>query len=126
MNFDDNDITKISLCPYRFALESIVQEKTIFRSRFLIHHYMRIIIGYNVAKALAGNNFDSLIVKKKIIDEYNSVSDQFKLSEELEKTQLIASVFKDIKKKGKMFNSFLFLSKLYKQISNSSKKSKKP
>lgn len=98
MNFDDNDITKISLCPYRFALESIVQEKTIFRSRFLIHHYMRIIIGYNVAKALAGNNFDSLIVKKKIIDEYNSVSDQFKLSEELEKTQLIASVFKDIKK----------------------------
>ena len=91
------DLIKASICPYRYAIESLVQNKTIFRERFLIHHYMRSIILKNVLTKCEGTIFNEKIIHNIIIEEYDAVSDKFKLYDELEKLQLVASVFKDIK-----------------------------
>ena len=111
MEFSKLDKYKASICPYRFALETIVQNKTIFRERFLIHHYMRIIMTLNVVKRFEGQPFIDALVHEEILAEYQAISDKFKLVDELEKTQLIAAVYNDIKRgylyKGKfrIFNS---------------------
>ena len=94
------DKLKASICPYRFALESFVQEKTIFRDRFLIHIYMRMIIGYNTLMKLQGNICADNIINKVILEEYQAISDKFRLTDDLEKAQLIASVYKDVTNKS--------------------------
>lgn len=119
MKFSDLDKYKASICPYRFALETLVQNKTIFRERFLIHHYMRVIMTRNVAKKFEGQMFIDSLVHKEILDEYQAISDKFKLTDELEKTQLIAAVYSDIKKsylyKGK-FKSFSLKNEEYEDL----------
>lgn len=96
--FTELDVYKASICPYRFALESLVQDRTLYRERFLIHHYMRVIIVRNVFKKLSGQPFNDGMVHKEILAEYQAISDKFKLTDELEKAQLVAAVYSDLEK----------------------------
>ena len=98
IKYTDTDRYKASICPYKFALESVVQGKTIFRDRFLIHHYMRVIVRNRVLSNNQGMIFNEKSIKAEIEKEYKAVSDAFSLSDNLEKTQLLSSVFNDIKK----------------------------
>lgn len=103
-NLTKLDEIKASICPYRFAIESIVQEQTIFRERFLIHHYMRVIMVNQCVGKLQGQPFNEEKTNAVILGEYAAISDKFRLTDNLEKTQLIASVYKDVKRfvfKGK-------------------------
>lgn len=90
------DKMKLKLCPYRFALESIEQGKTIFRDRFLIHSYLKILISNSVKKKLNGKPYNDDIIKKAIQEEYEVIEVRFRISDELEKTQIISSVYKEI------------------------------
>lgn len=90
------DKMKLKLCPYRFALEGIEQGRTIFRDRFLIHSYLKILIGNSVKKKLNGKPYSDEIIKKSIQEEYDVIEVRFRISDELEKTQLISSVYKEI------------------------------
>ena len=83
------DKMKLKLCPYRFALEGIEQGRTIFRDRFLIHSYLKILIGNSVKKKLNGKPYSDEIIKKSIQEEYDVIEVRFRISDELEKTQLL-------------------------------------
>lgn len=93
------DYIKASICPYRFALDSIIQGKTVFRDRFLLQQYMRVLIEKKTLEALADNNFNEVMLREKILDFFNQMQDKFKIADELEKTQLINSVFISMRKK---------------------------
>ena len=108
---------KLKLCPYRFALESIEQGRTIFRDRFLIHSYLKILIGNSVKKKLNGKPYSDEIIKKTIQEEFEVIEVRFRISDELEKTQIISSVYKEIygylssmKKHNKNKNTFPIIS----------------
>ena len=92
----DEDKKKLKLCPYRFALEAIEQGKTIFRDRFLIHTYLKILIINRTKKELNGKQYDDNLVKNTIQEQYEIIENRFRISDELEKTQIIASAYKDI------------------------------
>ena len=98
-SFNKADKIKSMICPYKFVLESILQEKTIYRERFLIHHYMKVLISNNILL----NNRQKYVyddeLKKLILDEYQIISDKFKLNNYLEKTKIIYSVYKFLKSK---------------------------
>lgn len=87
---------KWNICPYRFALEGIAQGKTVFRDRFLIHTYMKILIGNRCKKDLNGKTYNKEILEKTIEEQYSVIETRFRISNELEKTQLIASVYNDL------------------------------
>jgi len=106
----ETDVIRATLCPYRFALESLVQEKTIYRDRFLIHHYLRYLISSNVIRRFSGDFYDEAKVKNAISNEYQNVSDMFRISDELEKAQLIAASFGDVKRKVNKNGEFVTLS----------------
>ena len=59
---------------------------------------MRVIITRNVVKKLEGQPFNDGLVHKEILSEYQAISDKFKLTDDLEKTQLIAAVYSDLKR----------------------------
>lgn len=113
----DEDKKKLKLCPYRFALEGIEQGKTIFRDRFLIHTYLKMLISNRTKKELNGKPYDDDTIKRTIQEQYDVIENRFRISDELEKTQIISSVYKDIygfikymKKYNKNKNAFPVIS----------------
>lgn len=92
--FTDIDKMKYAMCPYKFALESIVQGRTIYRERFLVIFYIRIMLQN---KLLIEHNSESLNeneLKSIIINEYQVLDDKFHISNEYEKSQIISEIYR--------------------------------
>lgn len=111
------DRKKLKLCPYRFALEGIEQGRTIFRDRFLIHTYLKILISNRTKRELNGKTYNDETIRKAIQEQYDVIETRFRISDELEKTQIISAVYKDIygfinymKKYNKNKNAFPVIS----------------
>ena len=100
---------------YCSSLESFVQEKTEYRDQFLIHTYLRILLSNRVILEKSGDVFDENKLRSLIVQLYQEYSDKFKLTDEIEKTKLIASVYKDIK-------TYSVKNKRYKNLSEEDKK----
>jgi len=92
----EEDRLKLKICPYRFALESIGQGRTIFRDRFLIHTYLKVLISNRVKKELNGKHYNDQTIMDAIYEQYEIIDTRFRISDELEKTQIISAVYKEI------------------------------
>ncbi len=95
----DLEKLKFSICPFKFASESIVQNHTIFRDRFLIHNYMRILIRNKTLEELQGTKIDKIIIQGRISKNFEELEDKFKVASSLEKAQLLAQTYKDVTNK---------------------------
>lgn len=105
-----NSQIKATLCPYRFVSEDLVQGRTIFKERFLIHTYMRVLIVSYALEQLQNQKFSDHVVRKAIDDGFQIYWTKFRLENELEQAELIAAAYKDLKyyanNKQKTFPSF--------------------
>lgn len=101
VSFDAVDITKYRMCPYKFALESCVQERTIYRNRFLIIWYMRVLLQSAVIARVQAENPTVERLRRIMEEEYRRLDDDVKIANELEKTQVISSVYSTIAAKIK-------------------------
>lgn len=101
------DKIKYSMCPYRFALESIVQEKTMFRERFLVIFYMRVLLQNTIFNNNAGRRLNESDLRNIIINEYQNLDDKFKISNEYEKSQIISEMYKYLVGNLKKYGSFI-------------------
>lgn len=103
--FDDVDFIKASICPYRFALESIVQGKTIFRDRFLIQKYLQVLIRNETFEILADTDYSLDKLQKTVAEVFEKFADKFKIVDELERTQLLNAVCAEMNEKVRRNNS---------------------
>lgn len=101
------DKIKYSMCPYKFALESIVQEKTMFRERFLVIFYMRVLLQNTILNNNAGRRLNESDLRNIIINEYQNLDDKFKISNEYEKSQIISEMYKYLVGNLKKYGSFI-------------------
>lgn len=92
--FTHTDFIKAALCPYRFALESIVQGKTVFRDRFLIQTYMRILMQNKTFEKVKESIADEDKLRTIISEVFVEYFDKVKISDELERVQLVNAVMK--------------------------------
>lgn len=110
-SLNDIDKFKISICPYKFCAESIIQNHTIFRDRFLIHNFMRILIRNSTLEELQGQVFDSKVTQNKINEKFDFYQNKFRIATDLEKAQLLAQVYKDVTNNYYVkYNKFILLS----------------
>ena len=115
-SFDDLRKIKVSICPYKFGVEEIAQNHTVFRDRFLIHMYMRVLIKNKVLDNLQGKPFDEKLVRDEIQENYRRIDNKFRLCSKLEEAQLIAQIYKDI------VNPYYLRNKMFKILSISEKR----
>lgn len=101
VSFDAIDVIRYKMCPYKFALESCVQERTIYRNRFLIIWYMRILLQSAVTARVQAEKPTVEKLKSIVEEEYGHLDDDVKIANELEKTQVISSVYSNISEKIK-------------------------
>lgn len=90
------DKRKVSICHYKFGAEVIIQNHSIYRDRFLIHCYMRILIKNNVLKNLQNEPRDEGKLRHEIEITFDKYDSEFQICSNLEKAQIISQVYKDI------------------------------
>lgn len=100
------DKIKYSMCPYKFALESIVQGKTLYRERFLVIFYMRVMLQNAILTNNAGYRLSENDLRDIILKEYQALDDKFKISNEYEKSQIISELYKYLSGNLKKYGSF--------------------
>ena len=103
----NTDKIKYAMCPYRFALESVVQGKTIFRERFLVIFYMRVMLQSTILANNAEHRLSEGDLKNIIIKEYQILDDKFKISNEYEKSQIISEMYKYLAASLKKYGKFI-------------------
>lgn len=114
--FSAIDRLKYIVCPYKFALESLVQGKTIYRERFLIIFYLRILLKNNIQFSHAGEWMNEEELKRTISDEYDKLDDRFHISNEYEKTQIISGLYKYLNVELKKNKRLSVVNDYYKKI----------
>lgn len=103
------DKIKYAMCPYKYALESAVQEKTIFRERFLVIFYMRVMLQNNILTNIARRRLNENDLRKIIIEKYQALDDKFKISNEYEKSQIISEMYKYLARNLRKSGGFIKL-----------------
>lgn len=102
ISFSNIDSIRYRMCHYKFALESCVQERTLYRNRFLIIWYMRVLLQSAVTERVNAEHPSVERLKRITEEEYGRLDDSFKIANELEKTQVISSVYSTIAEKIKI------------------------
>lgn len=97
--FTDVDYLRYNMCPYKFAVETAVQNGTIYRDRFHIIWYMRMLLQNAVINKLQSKPCSDAALRKIIAEQYTVIDNDFKIANELEKTQIIAGVYSTLSKR---------------------------
>ncbi len=98
-NNEKVDKIKYAMCPYRFVLESVVQGNTIFRERFLVIFYLRVMLQNEIIDNNHGRSLNESELREIITKEYQKLDDKFHISNEYEKTQIISEMYKYLEEK---------------------------
>lgn len=76
-NFSAHDLMKFRLCKYRFLLEAIIADKTIYRDDFLLRKYLVILLENQARRHFAGSSFVKNMVRSYLMGMLNELSDDF-------------------------------------------------
>ena len=91
------DELKMAICPHKFLEEAILQDHSIFKNRFLVCSFIRVLVRNAILNKYQGQSINQL---EKIIEKEFSVFNlKFKCCNELEKIEIISNVYKEIRKK---------------------------
>ena len=91
VSFSDMDCYRKKICPYRFALESIIEDGTRFKDRFLLKKYFEVILANNVRRNLAEQTATDAILMTELRNEAERLARYFKFLIDSEKLDIISN-----------------------------------
>lgn len=72
--FDQYDLMRYRICKYRFLLESIIEEKSVYKDEFLLKKYLTIVLEHRARKYFEGKSF----VRNIVFDYLNEQMDELR------------------------------------------------
>lgn len=72
--FDQYDLMRYRICKYRFLIESIVEEKTVYKDEFLLKKYLTIVLEHRARKYFKGKSF----IRNIVFDYLNEQMDELR------------------------------------------------
>lgn len=94
--YDESDERRWNICKYRFAIESLVQNRTIYRNKYLIQKYISILLENDILMKMKNKVFNIDEIKSMLLDSYEELDTRFKIANEFEKNNLIYTALKSI------------------------------
>ena len=86
--FTDLDGFRKRICGYRFALESLIENGTVYHDRFLQSKYLEIILANIIRRKLEGQIVTEAIMNKALDEEADRLSRYFRFLNESEMTDI--------------------------------------
>ncbi|WP_295131441.1 hypothetical protein [uncultured Catenibacterium sp.] len=76
-SYTDIDYNKYGICHFKFLIESLINNDSIYKESFLIKKYFEIIVENNVKRELIGKTISSVLVDRKIDEIYSRLKVKF-------------------------------------------------
>ena len=75
--FNQYDLMRYRACKYRFLLESIIEEKSVYKDEFLLKKYLTIMLEHRARKHFEGKSFVRNIVFDYLNEQMDELKDKF-------------------------------------------------
>lgn len=107
--FTEYDLMKYRLCKYRFLLESIIEEKTVYKDEFLLRQYLLVILEHRARKHFSGKKYVKNIVYSYLVDTMDELESDFPFINSLDSTDIVNAAMEYIEKHAISGGSFMTL-----------------
>lgn len=91
-NFDHYDVYKFRLCKYKFLLESLLENNTVYKDNFLQLKYFESVLEYASRESLTGDIISHITVVEKVEEEFDRLRIYFPYVTVANKSDLIKIV----------------------------------
>ena len=75
--FNQYDLMRYRACKYRFLMESIIEEKSVYKDEFLLRKYITIVLEHRARKHFEGKAFVRNIVFDYLNEQMDELKDKF-------------------------------------------------
>ena len=75
--FDQYDLMRYRICKYKFLMESIIEEKSVYKDEFLLKKYITIVLEHRARKYFEGKSFVRNIVFDYLNEQMDELRDKF-------------------------------------------------
>lgn len=89
IEFNLNDLYKSRICKYRFMLESLIENGTKYKDRFLFLKYFEILLENKVRVKLQGQPATEDIIMQALLQEFETLRRKFEFAIDLDKMDII-------------------------------------
>lgn len=75
--FTQYDLMKYRLCKYRFLLDSIVEDTSVYKDAFLMRLYLKIVLENRAKKRFSGQRYTKKFVRNYLEEQMDELEDEF-------------------------------------------------
>ena len=86
------DFYRFNICPYRFLLETLVENTTIYKDNFLLGKYMEALLENHIRRQLQGFPVSETIVNEKLDETYDDLKKFFPFVQIINRVDSIKTV----------------------------------
>lgn len=83
-SFTQYDLMKFKLCKYRFLLDSVIEDKSIYKDEFLMRMYLRIVLENRAKRHFSGKTYVKNIVNAYLVEQMDELCDDFPFISQLD------------------------------------------
>ncbi len=76
-SFTQYDLMKFRLCKYRFLLDSVIENKSIYKDEFLMKRYLTIVLENRAKKYFSGKAYAKILVNDYLVKQMDELCDDF-------------------------------------------------
>ncbi len=87
--FSQYDLMKYRLCSYRFLLETIMEEKSVYKDEFLLRLYLTVLLEHRTRREFSGKTYVKSMVRNYLVEQMDELSHDFPFINRSEKIDAI-------------------------------------
>ena len=97
-SFSQYDLMRYRICKYRFLLESVVEEKSVYKDDFLIKQYLTVVLENRAKKHFADKTFVPNIVYDYLNEQMDELRDRFLFIYHADAIDIVRNAFDYLRK----------------------------
>lgn len=105
--FSKYDLMRYNLCKYRFLLESIIEEKSVYKDEFLLKRYLTVLLEHRARRHFSGKSFAPVIVSKYLQDQLEDLKTKFGFVNYAETVDIVKSAEEYLEKYALYYGKFV-------------------
>lgn len=96
--FSKYDLMRYKMCKYRFLLESIIEERSVYKDEFLLKRYLTVLLEHRARRHFSGKKFSGAIVANYLRDQLDDLKTKFAFVNYAETLDIIESSMEYLEK----------------------------
>ena len=91
-NFNEFDYYRYKICKYRFLMESILENTTIYKDNFLLLKYMEVLLENRIKEEMQGFPISEVALMQKLEDVYDEIKKYFPFAKNVNRIDIIGNI----------------------------------